>query len=113
MRNSLRRQVLFVDRSCRLATDLELFLRTPAILFPYEAVSGCGREVISKRRDAVYYKDSACREKAHQSRKAQAPTLPPTVSGNKASEVVSFQMAAAGSWPYRRCKRWTLHCSHR
>lgn len=50
----------------------------------------CGREVVSKRKDAVYCKDPACRKKAHQSRKEQATTLLPAVSGNKASVVVSF-----------------------
>lgn len=50
----------------------------------------CGREVVSKRKDAVFCKDSACRKKAHQVRKEQAAQLPLQASANKASVVVTF-----------------------
>lgn len=50
----------------------------------------CGREVVSKRKDAVFCKDAACRKKAQQARKEEAAKLPPVASSNKASIVVTF-----------------------
>lgn len=50
----------------------------------------CGREVVSKRKDAVFCRDAACRKKAQQARKDQASKLPPVATGNKASVLVTF-----------------------
>ncbi|MBL9009346.1 MAG: hypothetical protein JNJ46_34110 [Myxococcales bacterium] len=50
----------------------------------------CGREVVSKRKDAVFCRDAACRKKAQQARKDEATKLPPVATGNKASVIVTF-----------------------
>lgn len=50
----------------------------------------CPRAVVSKRKDALYCKDPACRRKAYEQRKEQAAQGPPADSGNKASVVVTF-----------------------
>lgn len=50
----------------------------------------CGRPIESRRKDAVYCKNSACRKKAHQARKEQAATAPLSASAQKASVVVAF-----------------------
>lgn len=48
----------------------------------------CQREVLSKRKDAIFCRDATCRKKAQQARKEQAAAVPP--SHNKASLVVTF-----------------------
>jgi len=50
----------------------------------------CGREVVSKRKDAVFCRDAACRKKAQQARKDEATKLSPVATGNKASVIVTF-----------------------
>jgi hypothetical protein len=50
----------------------------------------CGHEVVSKRKDAVFCKNPACRKKAQQARKEEEAKLPPVASSNKASVVLTF-----------------------
>lgn len=50
----------------------------------------CGRDVLSKRKDAVFCRDAACRKKAQQARKEQATTIATQASGQKASVVVTL-----------------------
>lgn len=78
------------DRPHRPITDLDLFRLGWAILRLMKKCPVCGRDVISKRKDAVFCKDSACRKKAHEVRKEQTAMLPPATHGNKASVVVTF-----------------------
>lgn len=50
----------------------------------------CGRDVLSKRRDAVFCQNAACRKKAHQTRRQQPaprPSPPPT---DKAAAELTF-----------------------
>lgn len=61
----------------------------------------CGRDVLSKRKDAVFCRDAACRKKAQQARKEQAPPIAAQASGPKASVVVTFPDG----------KRWLLELS--
>lgn len=50
----------------------------------------CGREISSKRKDAKYCRNPTCRKKAHETRKAQAAQLPPSLPEHKASVVIAF-----------------------
>jgi len=48
----------------------------------------CQREVLSKRKDAIFCRDATCRKRAQQARKEQAAAVPP--GHNKVSVVVTF-----------------------
>ncbi len=48
------------------------------------------RPVAGKRKDAIYCTDPKCRKDAHLKRKEQAAQLPPTLSANKSSLIITF-----------------------
>ena len=48
------------------------------------------RPVAGKRKDAIYCTDPKCRKEAHLKRKEQAAQLPPTLSANKSSLIITF-----------------------
>ena len=48
------------------------------------------RLVAGKRKDAIYCTDPKCRKDAHLKRKEQAAQLPPTLSANKSSLIITF-----------------------
>ena len=48
------------------------------------------RPVAGKRKDAIYCTDPKCRKDAHLKRKVQAAQLPPTLSANKSSLIITF-----------------------
>lgn len=50
----------------------------------------CGRDVLSKRKDAVFCQNAACRKKAHQARLRQPAPLPSPPHTDKAAAELTF-----------------------
>ena len=76
-----------------MRVDLDQFWRVFAILICMEDLKvciSCTRPVTGKRKDAIYCADPQCRKDAYLKRKEQAAQVPPALSANKSSLVVTF-----------------------
>ncbi len=91
--NPLRAAKFFSFTSPKMRVDLDQFWRVFAILVCMEDLKvciSCTRPVTGKRKDAIYCADPQCRKDAYLKRKEQAAQVPPALSANKSSLVVTF-----------------------